>query len=139
MSGRNRASRRRKQIEVYNVAWTSDDRWVLTLQSFPRLHEPGHSSSRDVDARLKVWDSFSGVLQHTIEVAHGRCVVLAPHPNNPSIVVTGGEDGVISLWNVFKEECLLKHSMFHTGPERFGYVEGDPIAAVDGAFSPDGR
>ena len=67
-------------------------------------------------------------LSHFPAVSTGVGSVLEPHPLDPSIVITGGEDGIVSVWDIENEERLYVYQF--EGPEN--------LKIWDASFSPDG-
>jgi WD40 repeat protein len=95
---------------VMAVAWSPDDRWILT-------------ASKDKSARI--WDARTGALQRTL-VGHRDWVLAAVFAPNSQLVATGGADDVIRLWDSRSGQCLRTLTNH----------QGDVLSL---AFSPDGN
>lgn len=136
--GKNRGSRRtmnrqKNKPQVNSVCWTKNDLRVVTLQS---VHSECDSKALKVIAstRLKVWDSVTGDLLRVIScVSTVTANVLYPHPLDPSVVLTGGEDGYVAVWDIDNEERLS--SFYFPNPLS---DSGDEMKIHDASFSPDG-
>ena len=102
--GMRRSNSGRWNLSVHNVCWTCNDLRVVTLQSVPSL---GSGNDLTVPTRLKVFDSITGELLRIIRnVSSGPSKCLVPHPIEAHIIVTGGDDGIINVWDVDAEERL---------------------------------
>jgi WD40 repeat protein len=131
--GRRTMNRQKNKPQVNSVCWTKNDASVITLQS---VQVGGDVKSPRIIAstRLKVWDSVTGDLLRVIPcVSAVTANVLYPHPLDPTIVLTGGEDGMVIVWDTDKEEKLSSHFFSNPIP---GNVEETKIH--DASFSPDG-
>ena len=95
---------------VMAVAWSPDDRWLLT-------------ASKDKSARI--WDATTGALQRTL-VGHRDWVLAAVFAPNSQLVATGSADDVIRLWDTRSGQCLRTLTNH----------QGDVLSL---AFSPDGN
>ena len=134
--GRNSSANKSKiGIQVYNVCWTCDDAKVVTIFSVPN---PNSTPTSNCDiTRLKVWHSITGQLLNVIknisDVA-SRC--LCRHPSDPTILATGGEDGILNVWNIVEETNILKHKLTIESLEHPGTFV--PVNIVDISFTADG-
>ena len=131
--GRRTMNRQKNKPQVNSVCWTKNDLRVVTLQS---VHSDCDSKALKVVAstRLKVWDSVTGDLLRVIScVSTVTANVLYPHPLDPSVVLTGGEDGYVAVWDVDSEERLS--SFYFPNPLS---ESGDEMKIHDASFSPDG-
>jgi WD40 repeat protein len=127
--GRRGANRKKTKAQVYNVCWTMDDLRVVTLQSVQTSASDGVSAS---PTRLKMWDSMTGDLLRVIATASSTTAkTLFPHPTDPAIILTAGEDGFLNLWDVDNEERVSSHFFSN-------HVNGGPANILDASFSPDG-
>ncbi len=72
------------------VLWSLDDNYVVSS-----LGNANHNISV-----IKVWDSQSGNLVHSLQ-AHSKIVYsLETHPRDSRIILSAGYDGMIVLWDV---------------------------------------
>ena len=163
----NNANKNVNKTMLYNVHWTCDDRFILTLQSAPdvKLHGVNKRSNNDDDnpnvvggSRIKIWNTDSGTIVSTVLVSYERNDVLSIHPTNPYIFCTAGMDGVLRVWDSRK----LDDASINPGdkkPEQYtqdvlpfppqydfsmrcppdigDIPEGAPIRIVDAMFSAD--
>ena len=131
--GRRTMNRQKNKPQVNSVCWTKNDASVITLQSV-QVGADVKSPRIIASTRLKVWDSVTGDLLRVIPcVSTVTANVLYPHPLDPSIVLTGGEDGMVIVWDTDKEEKLSSHFFSNPIP---GNLEETKIH--DASFSPDG-
>lgn len=131
--GRRTMNRQKNKPQVNSVCWTKNDASVITLQSV-QVGADVKSPRIIASTRLKVWDSVTGDLLRVIPcVSAVTANVLYPHPLDPSIVLTGGEDGMVIVWDTDKEEKLSSHFFSNPIP---GNLEETKIH--DASFSPDG-
>ena len=138
-SGVSRGSRRtmirqKNKAHVNSVCWTKNDLRVVTLQSVQVGADNKHLKII-ASTRLKVWDSVTGDLLRVIPcVSTVTANVLYPHPLDPAVILTGGDDGIVSVWDTENEEKLSSHYFAHPFPAS----EDDTIKIHDASFSPDG-
>lgn len=105
----------KQKLRVTMVGWNTDDSVVITAVS---------------DSSLKVWDSFTGKLKHVLTVHEDEVFVLEPHPTDPRVLLSGGHDGRIVLWDLTLGTVIKSF---------FNVIEGQGHGAVfDCKFSPDG-
>lgn len=126
------------QVNCDMATWTSDDSKVITSQCC--LSSPNGTDIVPESQIIYVWDSRTGHCLLGFPSAHEQsCSVILPHPIDPSIIVSAGEDGVAKVWSLRSGKCLFTHhnKRLHSSPEsplirekHFGYH--------DGSFSPDG-
>ncbi|CAI5738449.1 unnamed protein product [Peronospora farinosa] len=126
---------RKKAIPVVDmVAWTHDDRRLITLHSVKL-------NSEHVDAweqRIRVWEPESGQLLMTLgavdkEKKNGHvnaAFALSAHPTDWRIVVTAGYDGRVFLWDISTGRMLK--SFTNLSPD------SKPLSNLDGGFTPNG-
>ena len=131
--GRRTMNKKKNKPQVNSVCWTMNDLCVITLQSV-QMGDDVNPAKAIASTRLKVWDSVTGDLLRVIAtVSTVSANVLYPHPLDPSVCVTGGEDGTVCIWDIDKEERLSTHYFANPLP---GAI--DEIRVHDASFSPDG-
>ncbi|GMI55347.1 hypothetical protein TeGR_g7585 [Tetraparma gracilis] len=94
---------------------------------------------------MRVWDSTTGAELLTIAAHKTSAAVVLPHPTDPTLLVTGGADGVAYLWDLKTGEALMRHEnaflhgMTLEEPSQFREYSPDTLVGyLDGAWSPDG-
>ena len=131
--GRRTMNRKKNKPQVNSVCWTMNDLSVITLQSV-QIGDDVNPAKATASTRLKVWDSVTGDLLRVIAtVCTVSANVLYPHPQEPSVCVTGGEDGTVCIWDIDKEERLSSHYFANPLPGAT-----DEIRIHDASFSADG-
>ncbi|KAG3199902.1 hypothetical protein PC128_g4982 [Phytophthora cactorum] len=127
---------RKKPTPVVDmVAWTHDDKRLITLHSVKLNSE---SADPTWEQRIRVWDPESGKLLMTLgaidkEKKHGHvnaAFALSTHPTDWRIVVTAGYDGRVFLWDISSGRMLK--SFTNLSPD------SKPLSNLDGGFTPDG-
>ena len=91
--------------QLYNVHWTCDDMFVVTIQSAPDVRLTSRGSAANANpggSRAKVFNSSTGAIMHTFLVSYDRVDLLAMHPSSPSVVCTAGMDGILRVWDTSK-------------------------------------
>ena len=88
--------------------------------------------------KLKIWNSFTGeLLQVLLASNQGEIHQMAPHPFYPSVAVTAGEDGIITMWDMECRQSYFRAKL--TAPSGLESItEGSPVTCCDVNFSPDG-
>ena len=62
--------------------------------------------------RCKVWDSGTGDLLRVLShVSSQVCKLVVPHPLNPAFALTGGDDGVLRVGDLDREELIFQHAV----------------------------
>ncbi|EDV25019.1 uncharacterized protein TRIADDRAFT_25819, partial [Trichoplax adhaerens] len=103
------------KLKVTMVAWTLDDRNVITAVN---------------DRSLKIWNSYTGSLLQILNGHADEVYVLEAHPTNPYLFLSAGHDGKITLWNLRNGNEIVSF----TNP-----IEGQgPGAIFDCKFASDG-
>lgn len=111
------------------VAWSIDDKYVITSSS---------------DAKIRVWDSQTGVLLRVLEGHEQQVFVIDFHPWNQDLMLTAGYDGKCILWDVESGRLLRT---FVVGAEEIVTGERNPTrptvpvkrpSICNGQFSLDG-
>ena len=121
--GRQRNATKQARSGLLNVCWSCNDAYIFTLQTVPVAQERKGPTNPDTylpkakGTRLKVWDSFTGELLQAIHISQCECHILVPHPHLPAVVVTGGWDGIICMWDTesrekyFQFRCVFRECM----------------------------
>ncbi|CAN7989266.1 unnamed protein product [Ixodes hexagonus] len=105
----------KQKLKVTMVGWSQDDHMVMTAVN---------------DHSIKVWDSHSGKLKHTLTGHEDEVFVLESHPVDSRVLLSGGHDGRIIIWDLVIG-CSIRSF--------FNMIEGQGHGAVfDCKFSPDG-
>ncbi|CAG0887382.1 unnamed protein product [Darwinula stevensoni] len=107
---------RGQKVRTTMVAWTKDDRHVITAVS---------------TKELKIWDSLSGILQHVLKGHKYDVYVMEPHPLDPNVLLTAGHDGQLFVWDLNRGVEVLRH---WNGIEQQGYG-----ALFDAKWNPMGH
>uniref|UniRef100_A0A8C3LGW7 Bromodomain and WD repeat domain containing 3 n=1 Tax=Chrysolophus pictus TaxID=9089 RepID=A0A8C3LGW7_CHRPC len=118
MTGNNVASGEDKvtKLKVTMVAWDRYDATVITAVN---------------NFLLKVWNSSTGQLLHSLSGHDDEVFVLEAHPFDQRIVLSAGHDGNIFIWDIDKGTKIRNY---------FNMIEGQGHGAVfDCKFSPDGQ
>uniref|UniRef100_A0A8C2YEN5 Bromodomain and WD repeat domain containing 3 n=1 Tax=Coturnix japonica TaxID=93934 RepID=A0A8C2YEN5_COTJA len=118
MTGNNVASGEDKvtKLKVTMVAWDRYDATVITAVN---------------NFLLKVWNSSTGQLLHSLSGHDDEVFVLEAHPFDQRIVLSAGHDGNIFIWDIDKGTKIRNY---------FNMIEGQGHGAVfDCKFSPDGH
>ena len=105
-----------KKIKVNMVGWNCDDSFVLTSAS---------------DNSLRVWDSKTGKLVHSLREHKDDAFVIEAHPFDPRLVMTGGHDGYIIVWDISRGAVVNKYN---------NLIEGQGMGAIyDAKWSRNGQ
>jgi WD40 repeat protein len=110
MEGAPRTSR------VNSVVWAVDDQRVVAV------HE---------DCVLRVWDSRSGALRHELRHHTDDVFALTSSPADSTLVLSGGHDGSVVVWDVLHGQMLKEIKLASDMPA------GNRV--LDGAFSVTGQ
>ncbi|KAG1699672.1 hypothetical protein DVH05_012567 [Phytophthora capsici] len=128
---------RKKPLPVVDtVAWTHDDKRLITLHSVKMNSE---AADPTWEQRIRVWDPDSGKLLMTLgaidkDKKNGHvnaAFALSTHPTDWRIVVTAGYDGRVFLWDISTGRMLK--SFTNLSPD------AKPLSNLDGGFTPDGN
>ncbi|MBZ3874117.1 Bromodomain and WD repeat-containing protein 3 [Sciurus carolinensis] len=104
------------KLKVTMVAWDRYDTTVITAVN---------------NFLLKVWNSNTGQLLHTLSGHDDEVFVLEAHPFDPRIILSAGHDGNIFIWDLDRGTKIRNY---------FNMIEGQGHGAVfDCKFSPDGN
>ncbi|KAI0561242.1 Bromodomain containing protein [Gracilaria domingensis] len=114
-------------VSVCAVLWSHDDRYVFTATS---------------DAKIRVWYADTAELARVLHAHEGEIYVMDCHPLNGRILLSGGYDGQVSLWDVETGAKLRSFSIAEQiVPEPSNGGLPVPVKApkiIDGQFSADG-
>uniref|UniRef100_A0A8C5WYV0 Bromodomain and WD repeat domain containing 3 n=1 Tax=Laticauda laticaudata TaxID=8630 RepID=A0A8C5WYV0_LATLA len=112
LSGEDKVSK----LKVTMVAWDRYDTTVITAVN---------------NFLLKVWNSSTGQLLHSLSGHDDEVFVLEAHPFDQRIMLSAGHDGNIFIWDLEKGTKIRNY---------FNMIEGQGHGAVfDCKFSPDGQ
>uniref|UniRef100_A0A670Y4M1 Bromodomain and WD repeat domain containing 3 n=1 Tax=Pseudonaja textilis TaxID=8673 RepID=A0A670Y4M1_PSETE len=112
LSGEDKVSK----LKVTMVAWDRYDATVITAVN---------------NYLLKVWNSSTGQLLHSLSGHDDEVFVLEAHPFDQRIMLSAGHDGNIFIWDLEKGTKIRNY---------FNMIEGQGHGAVfDCKFSPDGQ
>ncbi|CAM9647541.1 unnamed protein product, partial [Ectocarpus fasciculatus] len=151
--GRQNRTSRMSKSQVYNLSWSCDDSYVFILQSVVQNNVGSGSradQNTDIPTRLKQFDSMTGDLLNVINVSECRVDMVVAHPFNPQIVLTGGSEGLLVVWNLLDSVPICEHLINIEAPLTLEQVnsardrnnnEPEEMVAVDIAdmcFSEDG-
>ncbi|EHB10375.1 Bromodomain and WD repeat-containing protein 3 [Heterocephalus glaber] len=104
------------KLKVTMVAWDRYDTTVITAVN---------------NFLLKVWNSFTGQLLHSLSGHDDEVFVLEAHPFDQRILLSAGHDGNIFIWDLDRGTKIRNY---------FNMIEGQGHGAVfDCKFSPDGN
>uniref|UniRef100_A0A8C4M2Q8 Bromodomain and WD repeat-containing protein 3 n=1 Tax=Equus asinus asinus TaxID=83772 RepID=A0A8C4M2Q8_EQUAS len=104
------------KLKVTMVAWDRYDTTVVTAVN---------------NFLLKVWNSITGQLLHTLSGHDDEVFVLEAHPFDQRIILSAGHDGNIFIWDIDRGTKIRNY---------FNMIEGQGHGAVfDCKFSPDGN
>uniref|UniRef100_A0A803U0X6 Bromodomain and WD repeat-containing protein 1 n=1 Tax=Anolis carolinensis TaxID=28377 RepID=A0A803U0X6_ANOCA len=104
------------KLKVTMVAWDRYDSTVITAVN---------------NFLLKVWNSSTGQLLHSLSGHDDEVFVLEAHPFDQRIMLSAGHDGNIFIWDLEKGTKIRNY---------FNMIEGQGHGAVfDCKFSPDGQ
>ncbi|TDH65246.1 hypothetical protein CCR75_008865 [Bremia lactucae] len=127
---------RKRPIPVVDmVAWTHDDKRLITLHSVKLDDE---SVDPDWEQRIRIWNPESGSLIMTLgaidkEKKNGHvnaAFALSTHPTDWRIVLTAGYDGRVFLWDISSGRMLKSFTNLSS--------DSKPLSNLDGGFTPDG-
>jgi WD40 repeat protein len=101
---------------VNSVVWAADDQRVVAV------HE---------DCVLRVWDAHSGTLRHELRHHTDDVFALTANPGDSTVVLSGGHDGTVAVWDVLNGVLLKEIRLASDMPA------GNRV--LDGAFSVTGQ
>lgn len=77
-----------------SLAFSADDALVVTAVE---------------DHSVKVWDSEKGHLLHVLTRHEQDIRFAVPHPLDPRLLLTGGRDGLVVLWDLRRGTIIMSH------------------------------
>lgn len=113
-------------VSVCAVLWSLDDRYVFTATT---------------DAKIRVWHADTGQLARVLHAHEGNIYVLDCHPLNGRILLSGGYDGRVILWDIETGAQLRSFSIAEQNLQEGSHLQpmpGKGPSIVDGQFSSDG-
>ena len=60
------------------------------------------------DDTIRVWESRTGILRHTLAGHSGLVFVMDTHPFDARIILSAGHDGRIFLWDIYEGTCIRR-------------------------------
>ena len=153
------------KIQLMSAHWTCDDRYVVTVHSIAattdvrgakaggkrrRVNEDAievtsgiTNKTEDSTTRLTVWDSTTGNTHHVIcDIGCITSAMSAVHPSNVDICVTGGDRGIVKVWDVVTGTLTASYTL--TGTDQYTTDKytiaalGNKVDVTDFNFAPDG-
>ncbi|PXF44636.1 Bromodomain and WD repeat-containing [Gracilariopsis chorda] len=113
-------------VSVCAVLWSLDDRYVFTATT---------------DAKIRVWHADTGKLARVLHAHEGDIYVLDCHPLNERILLSGGYDGRVILWDIETGAQLRSFSIAEQSFQEGSHMQPMPVkgsSIIDGQFSSDG-
>lgn len=102
----------------FMVLWSYQDRYILS--------SCGLQTNTTTQSFIKIWDTSTGQLIHTLK-EHSKIVYsLEIHPQDKNIFLSAGYDGLVILWDIIKGIPLQKFQLYQD------------VELTDAKFSSDG-
>ncbi|UXI21639.1 hypothetical protein NH340_JMT07582 [Sarcoptes scabiei] len=102
-------------IRVCMVAWSIDDQFVITSLT---------------DSSIKIWWSHNAKLKHILYGHEDEVYIIEPHPFDSRILLTGGHDDAIVIWDIITGTNIKTF---------YNALEGQGSGSLfDAKWSPDG-
>jgi WD40 repeat protein len=101
---------------VNSVVWAVDDQRVVAV------HE---------DCVLRVWDAHSGALRHELRHHTDDVFALTANPGDSTVVLSGGHDGSVAVWDVLNGVLLKEIRLASDMPAGNRVLDGSFAAAGD--------
>ncbi|KND04571.1 uncharacterized protein SPPG_00293 [Spizellomyces punctatus DAOM BR117] len=98
------------------LCWSLDDSRVITIMA---------------DRLVRVWDSYTGELLHTVKGHTNPAWILDCHPKDTRVVLSAGHDGKLIIWDIIAGRELKSFEFDDALLEASFSLDGDTIAAVD--------
>lgn len=137
--------RKKNKAVITFGAWTCDGRYVVTSQAV--LPPNNGNDDHDCEAEIRVWCGFTGELLRRIRRLSSTdsslrqmIWILRPHPIDPRIVLSTGDDGRAILWNIETGRSVWSCVVRHPGGQTLiGATPGASVPLADASFSKDGN
>lgn len=113
------------------------------LSSFSFSHgAPGLLATCSVDKTVKLWDAGSKAAAEPAllgekSMAVGKLFSINFYPSSPFLLATGGDKGMVALWNLEELESLTQRFRERMGTGGGGHVGHEAIASSFGGMSID--
>jgi WD40 repeat protein len=114
---------RSKKCEVLQIEWSLEDATLMAVVS---------------DMTVRVFHVATGEHLHTLAAHTGKVFELSVHPRIPNLLATWARDGAIIIWDHSSGQILRRFSTSETYPGRGRWARTEPLAALEGAWAPDG-
>lgn len=91
------------------------------------------------DTTVRVFDAATGAHTRTLAGHAAKIFELAAHPRHADVLATWGRDGAVVLWDTGTGRVLRRFDLAATYPGRGRWTGSQPLAALEGAWLPDGN
>ena len=108
--------------------WTKNDDFIVCAQQRP-------GAGGNTANTLLVWSSSTRVQIHELRGHSGNIVVLRSSPVHDHVVMSGGHDGFVIVWDLMRGSAL---KLFNIQFQPTSEPVSVPLDCLDCQFSPDG-